>query len=153
MENLERYVAEHPFLAGMEERHIKLITGCASNVVFKEGERVFREGEPADRFFFIRHGRLALEIYHPHKGGISVQTVTDGQVLGWAWLVPPHRRNYDCRAVELTRAIALDGACLRQKAESDHELGYQIMKRFAQVAAEELQSTRMQLLDLYGIRG
>ena len=150
MESLEGYLKEHPFLDGMEEKHIKLIVGCASNVRFGEGEYVFREGEDASQFYFIRHGKLALEMYRPRKGAVVVQTLQPGDVLGWSWLVPPYRRHYDCRASELTRAIAVDGTCLRGKCDEDHDLGYQFMKRFAHVFELELQGTRLQLLDIYG---
>jgi CRP/FNR family cyclic AMP-dependent transcriptional regulator len=45
---------------------------------------------------------------------------------------------------------ALDGACLRGKAEADPELGYQLLKRVTAVMYQRLQSTRVRLLDLYG---
>ena len=54
------------------------------------------------------------------------------------------------RAVTETSAVALDGACLRERCEEDNALGYRLMKRFAQVAQQQLQQTRLQLLDLYG---
>jgi CRP/FNR family transcriptional regulator, cyclic AMP receptor protein len=47
-------------------------------------------------------------------------------------------------------AIAFDGACLRGKCEEDHGLGYEMMRRFAQIVIERLQSTRIKLLDVYG---
>lgn len=150
MQTLEPYLAEHPFLLGMQKRHIELLVGCASNVRFDEGQYIFREGEEANEFFFVRHGKLAMEIFRPHKGGIVVQTLGPGDVLGWSWLFPPHFRHLDCRAVELTRAIALDGTCMRNKCEEDHELGYEIMKRFAHLMEDELSSMRLQLLDIYG---
>ena len=53
-------------------------------------------------------------------------------------------------ATELTRAIALDGKCLRDKCEQDHSLGYELVKRFAQIIERRLQATRLQLLDIYG---
>jgi CRP/FNR family cyclic AMP-dependent transcriptional regulator len=45
-----------------------------------------------------------------------------------------------------------DGKCLRKKCEDDHDLGYEIFKRFLAVITERLESTRLQLLDLYGNR-
>jgi hypothetical protein len=48
------------------------------------------------------------------------------------------------------RAIALDGRCLRGRSEEDHDLGYELMKRCAQVMEQRLQATRLQLLDVYG---
>jgi CRP/FNR family cyclic AMP-dependent transcriptional regulator len=150
MENLERVLAEHPFLAGMVEKHIKLLAGCASNVVFKAGEFIFREGEDANAFYFIRHGRVLVETYIPHKGPVVIRSREAGEIFGWSWLVPPYKWHFDARAVELTRALALDGKCLRDKCEGDHDLGYEIMKRFAYVIAERLEATRLQLLDIYG---
>lgn len=150
MENLERVLREHPFLEGMSDDQIKLLVGCAKNVAFKEGEFIFREGEPADSFYFIRHGKVLVESHIPQKGAIIIRTREEGEIFGWSWMVPPFRWHFDARAVELTRAISLDGKCLREKCEEDHDLGYEIMKRFALVIAERLEATRLQLMDIYG---
>jgi CRP-like cAMP-binding protein len=55
----------------------------------------------------------------------------------------------DARAVEPTRAIALDGKCLRTKCEENHDLGYELLKRFVHIVEKRLEATRMQLLDVY----
>lgn len=153
MQTLEPYLAEHPFLKGVEKRHVELLVGCGSNVRFDAGQYIFREGDEANEFYFIRHGKLALEIFRPHKGGIVVQTLQAGDVVGWSWLFPPHFRHFDCRAIELTRAIALDGTCLRNKCELDYQLGYEMMRRFAHLMEEELLALRLQVLDIYGVPG
>lgn len=150
MENLKSVLAEHPFLSGMNEAQLELLVGCASNVVFKAGEFVFREGEAADKFYVIRHGKVLIETHVPQKGTIIIRSREAGEILGWSWLVPPYRWHFDARAVELTRAIAFDGKCLRGKCENDHSLGYEIMKRFTLVIAERLEATRLQLMDIYG---
>jgi len=134
----------------LQEKHIQLITGCASNVVFQKGEFLFREGEQADTFYFVRHGKVAVESYVPQKGPIIIQTRGEGEVLGWSWLVPPYKWHFDARAQELTRAIALDGKCLRTKCEEDHDFGYEMMKRFTLIIAQRLDATRLQLMDVYG---
>ena len=149
MENLEGILAEHPFFAGLEPRHLQLLVGCASNVRFDAGQTIFREGEQANMFFLIRHGRVALDIYAAERGAITIDTLDEGDVLGWSWLVPPYHWQFDARAVELTRAIALDGKCLREKSEKDHDLGYELLMRFVQIIEQRLQATRLQLLNLY----
>lgn len=150
MENLKRILSEHPFLEGLNEPHIALLVGCASNVAFKEGELICHEGQAADDFYFIRHGRVQIETHLPHQGALIVSTREAGEVFGWSWLIPPYRWHFDARAAELTRAIAMDGKCLRQKCEEDHDLGYEIMKRFSFIIAERLEATRLQLMDIYG---
>jgi CRP/FNR family cyclic AMP-dependent transcriptional regulator len=150
MENLEKILSEHPFLKGLSSHHIQLLNGCASNVVFKAGEYLFREGGDADHFYFIRSGKVVVETFVPQKGPIAIQSRDAGEVLGWSWLVPPYKWHFDARAFELTRAIAMDGKCLRTKCEADHDLGYELMKRFTLVIAGRLEATRLQLMDVYG---
>jgi CRP-like cAMP-binding protein len=151
METLEPILAEHPFLKGLEPRFIQLIVGCASNLRFNAGEYLFREGQEASRFYIIRHGKVAVELGAAQRGVINIQTVGEGEILGWSWLIPPYSWHFDARAVELTRAIALDGKCLRAKCEEDHQLGYEFLKRFSHIIAQRLEATRLQLLDLYGV--
>jgi CRP-like cAMP-binding protein len=152
METLEPILAKHPFLRGLEPRHLKVLVGCASNVRFNAGQFLFHEGEEANEFYMIREGKVAVQIQGAERGPITVQTIGEGEVLGWSWLIPPYRWRFDAKAAELTRAIALDGKCLRTKSEEDHDLGYELLKRFAGIIVERLESTRLQLLDVYKAR-
>ena len=150
IENLERSIAQHSFFRGLEERHIRFIVGCAKNVRFDEGQTIFREGDPAEYFYFIREGLVAVELMVPHRGRTIVQTVAAGEIVGWSWMVAPYRWHFDAQALLFTRALAFDANCLLAKCEEDRDLGYEILKRFAQVISERLEVTRLQLLDLYG---
>ncbi len=153
MQTLEAVLAEHAFFRGLPPDDLQLIAGCGSNVRFQGGEDIFHEGDSSDRFYLVRHGRVALEISSPERGRMIIQTLGEGDLLGWSWLVPPYRMSCDARAVELTRATAFDGACIRKKCEADPRLGYELLKRFAQIIGQRLQATRLQLLDVYGTRG
>lgn len=148
VETLERIVHQHPFFQDMEERHLELITGCAKNVHFDKGQVILREGEEANELYLIREGLVAVELVTPTRGVFRVQTVGEGDVLGWSWLVPPYRWRFSARACQSTRALALDAKCLRTKCEEDHDLGYQFVKRFTSVVTERLDATRLQLMDL-----
>jgi CRP-like cAMP-binding protein len=150
MEGLERIVKEHPFFAGMGDEFGALVSGCATNARFDAGQYLFREGEPADKFFLVRHGRVALELAAPGRGALTFQTLAEGDIVGVSWLVPPYRWTDDARAIGLVRAIAIDAACLRRKCEADHDLGYEMMKRFVPVLVQRLEATRLQILDVYG---
>jgi CRP-like cAMP-binding protein len=124
---------------------------CARTVEFGAGEFIFRQGEEADQFYLIRRGRVALEIPTPQSGSIVLQTAGQGDFLGWSWMITPYRWHFDARTVELTRAIALDGKGLREKCDSDHDFGYDIVRRVASIMEQRLRATRLQLLDIYGI--
>lgn len=150
METLAPILATHPFLKGLEQAHLDLLVGCASNMVFKPGQLLFRTGEEANQFYILRDGQVAIEIPIPPRGVINIQTMGEGEVLGWSWLIPPYHWHFNARAVEATRAIALDGKCLRGKCEQDHDLGYELLKRFSHIIEQRLEATRLQLLDIYG---
>jgi CRP/FNR family transcriptional regulator, cyclic AMP receptor protein len=150
MTTMEELLAGHPFFAGLGTSAIQLIAGCASNVHFAAGGFIFGAGEPATRFYVIRHGRVALEVHSPTRGPVVIDTMDEGEVLGWSWLVSPHRYFGDARAVTSVSAIALDGTCLRGKCEADPALGYELLKRVTTVMYQRLESARVRLLDLYG---
>jgi len=150
MKAMEDLLGGHPFFAGLGVDAMELVAGCASNVQFAEGHYIFSQGEEASRFYVIRRGRVALEIRSPERGPLVIETIDQGQVLGWSWLVPPYRYFFDARAVAPVSATALDGACLRGKSEADPELGYELLKRVTAEMYRRLQASRIQLLDLYG---
>ena len=149
MKTLESILAEHPFFNGLDPKYLSIVVGCATNVRFEPEQRLYREGDPADQFFLIREGRIGLEIHVPHRGAITIQTIGAGEILGWSWLVPPYKWRFTSVAYELTRAIAIDGKCLRTKCEEDHQLGYVFYQRFADIIVQRLQATRLQLLDVH----
>jgi CRP/FNR family transcriptional regulator, cyclic AMP receptor protein len=150
MRTIDELVAESPVFEGLTRDQLEFIAGCAQNVGFAEGERLFREGEPADTFFLVRKGRVALSTHAPARGSVVIETLDPGEIVGWSWIFPPYVWHFDARAVDEVRAIAFDGACLRGKCETDSALGYELMRRFAGVMIDRLLHTRLRLLDLYG---
>jgi CRP/FNR family transcriptional regulator, cyclic AMP receptor protein len=153
MKTMRDILADQDFFQGFTDPQLDLIAGCATNARFDDDTYILREGDPADHFWLITHGRAALEVFVPGRGPLVLQTLGAGEVVGWSWLFPPHRWRYDGRAVDLVRAIAIDGRCLREKAEADHDLGYELMRRFAAVVIDLLTATRLQLVDSHAHAG
>ena len=149
-ENLSELLRKHPFIADIDEIHLQTLIGCASNVTYDEGSYLFHEGEAASTLFLIRSGRIALEMRSGERGVMRIQTVGPGEVLGWSWLISPYRWHFDACVVDNVRAFALDGKCLRTKCDNDHDFGYELLRRMAEVLESRLEATRLQLLDIYG---
>jgi CRP-like cAMP-binding protein len=151
--SLEDVLGGVPFFSGLSTEALAAVAGCAGNVHFPAGEQLFRQGDPADSFYVVRHGSVSLETFVPARGQVMIETIEPGEVIGWSWLFPPYRWHFDARALTAVSATGFDGACLRGKCDADPALGYDLMSRFAQVLIERLQWTRLRLLDLYGDRG
>jgi CRP/FNR family cyclic AMP-dependent transcriptional regulator len=149
MEDLSRLLREHPFVHDLDGDKINFLVGCASNVRFGADQYLIREGGEADASFLIRTGRIVLEIDVPGRGVRQIETIEEGEILGWSWLFAPYRWQFDARALSPVRAIKLDGRCLRNKCETDHDLGYELVKRLLYQVHQRLERTRLQLLDIY----
>jgi CRP/FNR family transcriptional regulator, cyclic AMP receptor protein len=150
MKTIDTLIHDVPIFQGMPPEAFELLSGCASNIRFTDGEMLFREGDDANVFYVIRHGRVALDMYVPARGPMTIETLDPGEVIGWSWLFPPYRWHFDAKALGIVRATVFGGACLREKCEQDTAFGYDLMNRFAQVMIERLQWTRLRLLDVYG---
>ena len=146
MNNLTELITTHPFFRNMKPEHLKILTENAAEVEFEAGEILFREREPANQFYLIESGSIALEAHEPPDGTKLVQKLGVGDVLGWSWLFPPFVWHFRARALEQTSAIVLNGAHLLITAEADHDFGYELMKRVAQVVIRRLQATRKELI-------
>ena len=93
-------VASHAFLSGLGERHRLLLASRRQAVHGRAGRIAAREGEPAKPFYLIQAGHVAIGMHTPERGVVPIQTVGPGEIVGWSWLVPPYRWQFDCRAVE-----------------------------------------------------
>ena len=146
MKRLREVIAEHPFFRDMKPEHIDIAARGATEAKFKPGQMLFHEGDPANRFYLIQSGEIALEAHEPADGTVLIQELGPGEVLGWSWLFPPFVWHFQARTVAPTRAIVLSGGHLLAAAEGDHEFGYELMKRVAGVVIQRLQATRKELL-------
>jgi CRP-like cAMP-binding protein len=149
VQTIEDLLGEVPVFASISEEHRQFIAGCGRIAVVRDGDALIREGDAAATFYVIRSGTVALETFVPQRGAVVLQTLHEGDLLGWSWLFPPYRFAFDARAMGDVHALEFDGACLRQKCDSDPVLGYDLLKLFAGVIMERLQNARLQLLDVY----
>ena len=143
-------VSAHPLLAGVPPATVAEVAGCAQNVAFAAGTLLLAEGDPADSCTWCGGAGLPSRCTRPARGPVVIETVGPGSVVGWSWLVPPYTWRFDAKAIEPVGAIALNAACLRDKADADPVVGYALMARVAAVLVDRLQATRLRLLDVYG---
>jgi CRP-like cAMP-binding protein len=145
---VESIIAGHPFLRGLKPAHVRLLADSAMRMHYDAGQLIFREGDPANRFYLLEQGRVSLESHRKDEAPAGIQVVGPGDVLGWSWLFPPYYWHFDARVLEPTNAIFFYGTRLREQCEQDHDFGFEMMKRMTQVVIHRLQATRKQLLSV-----
>ncbi len=140
----------HPFLAGMPESSLARLAAYARPVVWHPGQRLFRAGRPAERFWLVRGGEVLLDVAVPGRGDVGIESIGAGGVLGWSWLYPPYRWQFGAVAVQRSTAVEFTAAAVRRLIDSDDGLGKELTTRFMAVVVDRLQAARSRLLDLYG---
>ncbi len=143
-------LAGMPLVGKLTEEQRAKVADLAREVTFAARERIFDEGQPASGCWLIRSGWIALDTIVPGRGPIVVQSLGAGDVLGWSWLVPPHRWHFGAVAAEQVTAVELNTERLKMLADADPALGYPLTLGLFEAVLQRLQSTRGRLLDLYG---
>ena len=145
---LAEAIAEHPLFKGLAPQYLNLLGEVAMLKNFTVDEVIFREGDPANRFYVILDGEIALESSRRDANPIRLQTIGAQDVLGWSWLFPPYYWHFDARALQPTHAIFFYGTWLRENCERDHEFGYELIKRVSAVVIARLQTARKRVVEL-----
>lgn len=152
MKKIVDILGEHSFFKELSKDHLAFIAGCGKNVVFEENRVIAMPGDPCDEFYLIRHGQAALILEIPPYHPFIYQTLGENEILGLGWLIPPYRWTVTVQATQTLRAIAIDGACIREKCEKDPSLGFKLMKHLAEVLVAREEAARLHLLDVYGVK-
>ena len=145
-QELYALIAQQPFFKGLNTQQLQLLAVSALEMKFETGATIFEEGSPANRFYLILTGRVVLSSEMEDRNVIPIQTLGPGDDLGWSWLFAPYSMHFTARALEPTTTIFFYGTRLREQCELDHELGYQIMKRIAEVTTQSLRATQRRLM-------
>ena len=146
---VETILREHASLREIPDAYVGVLVSCVTSRRFGSGEYLFRLGDPARRFFLIRSGTVSIEYPVPGRAPDPIQTLSEGDLVGWSWLLEPHTRHFDARALDEVRTLCFDGDRLLGHASRDHEFGYHVLRQFAGVVTRRLRATQLQLLDLH----
>lgn len=153
MGKVNKIISEHYCFKGLDKKYLNMIIEKATDVSFDTGELIFGENQKAEKLYIIKEGIVALETkLAPDRDPITIQMLGEGDILGWGWLFPPYKAHFDSKAVAPTTAVALDGKFILEQCEKDHDLGYELLKRFTYVMQQRLQAVRLQNPNMYVVK-
>lgn len=141
---------EIPWFKELKAEHVQKLASIAAVRSVKAGEVLFREGDIEDFVYIVLNGRIALDMYVPHRGRVRFYTADRWEIFGWSSVTPTVRqRTAGASAVIDSRVAQFRATRMRQVCDEDYELGYLVMRRLANVVAGRLLVTRLQLLDIF----
>lgn len=145
-----RRLAEHDFLLGLDGLSIQRLAAITTAESVPAGRHLLKTNEEADVLRLLVSGDVALELHDAHRGNLRIETLHDGDVLGWSAVVPPHRWKFDARSISECEMYAIDGPGLRELLHTEGFPGISLYARLLAVVVERLQHTRLRLIDLFG---
>lgn len=148
--NLDRWRNSGSVFEDMTDEHFAFLASVATEKEAALGETLFRVNTPADRFYLVLSGTIALRISGPGKPPITIQTVGEGALLGLSWHIPPYRWQWTAETTTEARLAVFDANAVLSACERDNGLDNAMLRIIARESGQRLQNVRMQLLDLYG---
>ena len=150
---IEKYLSSQEIFSGLNPEFIGFLARCASERQIEQGHVLFHHGERARKFYLVCDGRIAVEIPAITGPTLEVQSLGEGEVLGWSWLIPPYRWNFQARAEEETELLEFDGEAVLARSEQEPEFGYEVLKRFAALMSARLDAARQKMMDQWNPPG
>lgn len=146
-QSIADYLSRHPFFAGMDDPYLAFLAGSAVETQIAEGGILFRQGNPADKFYLLRSGQVSVQVPALVGPVLEIQRIGEDQVLGWSWLIPPYRWSFQARVETDSTFLEFDGRAVLARCEQDPKFGYELLKRFAALMSERLEAARQKMMD------
>ena len=140
-ELLRRY----PFFANIDENSVKAVAMIADETCVPAGKQMFREGDSADAMHIITRGEIQIQYVLGDESRRTVDTLVDGDILGWSALVHPFKYTAVGTTSKETNLITIQAKKLRELCDKDPLLGYRLMTEIAKLLASRLEGARIQL--------
>ncbi|MDH3389111.1 MAG: cyclic nucleotide-binding domain-containing protein [Gammaproteobacteria bacterium] len=150
---IERYLSSHKFFSGLDDASMKFLLNSVTELQVKEGEVLFQQGKPADKFYLLREGQVCIQVPAIMGPTLDIQTLGKDEILGWSWLIAPYRWHFQARAQEDSNLLEFDGKSILVHCEEDPGFGYELLKRFAALMSERLDAARQNMMDQWNPPG
>ncbi len=158
------------FFSDVDPNTLEAIAIKGEVLEFKARDVIFQVDEPATHLYGLLEGEINLVLVFTDKvlktdieyeetiqatmvdeeKEIIVDTVTAGQVFGWASIVGPSKRTVNAACSQNSRVIALPADELKAMFDKDHTVGYIIMKRLSAIIARRLRNRTDKLIEAWG---
>ena len=144
---IKEYLSNHAFFSGLDDSYVQFLADSVTKLKVKKGDVLFQQGKQADKFFLLRNGQISIQVPAIMGPSLEIQLLSQDQLLGWSWLIPPYRWNFLAKVTEDSEILEFDGSAILARCEEDPKFGYELLKRFAALMSERLDAARQKLMD------
>jgi CRP-like cAMP-binding protein len=146
---MKTLLGQQSFWADVPEPVLEALAAVSVVRDFPAGSTIFREGAENHFLYVLHRGRVGLDMHVVGCGRVRILSLGPGEMLAWSALLGDGRMTATATALEDTQVISTAGAHLLELCHTSDAFGSQLMARVAEVLAQRLLATRLQLLDLF----
>lgn len=147
------YLKSHTIFSDLKVKHIEILAKHCKKQTFAVGDLLFKQQDPAETFFILLVGSVQVEVPAIQGPALPVQELGPDEVLGWSWLIPPYRWNFEAKADQDCEVLVFDGKALLAYCEEHNDFGYELIKRFSGLMSQRLQAARIRMMDNWAPAG
>lgn len=141
---------------GLETGHLQKLSVLCRGNSYQRGRIIFNEGDEATELYILTDGQVVLEMQVcpvPNRPAIptAVEVVSKDECFGWSAVVEPYVSTLSARCMTNCTVLAIKGDMLRGVMLGDPVLGWEVMKKLAQLIASRLTHTRLRLINGLGL--
>lgn len=142
-------LAEIPILQGLTPRAVERLKEHARAISLKEGEAIFRIGDPGDELFFVRRGRVHVMLPLPGGKRHHLATIGRGEFFGEMAFLDRATRSADAIAAKPTDLFVMSRDEFDGLSADDQLLTTLVFERLARGIAQRLRvaNTELQMLE------
>jgi len=148
-----KYLSTHDFFSGLSNDFVTALVDSVNTIEIKKGDVLFRQGQLADKFYIVLNGCVSVQIPALMGPTLEIQVLCKDHVLGWSWLISPYQWLFQAKAEEDSELLEFDGAAILARCENDPKFGYELLKKFATLMSERLDSSRQKMMDEWNPSG
>ncbi len=152
-QSIDDYLSSHAFFSGLDKRSKEFLSNSAEVLQIKQDEILFQSGGSSDKFYLLLNGEISVRVPALMGPALEIHKLQPDQVLGWSWLIPPYRWNFQALALEDSELLEFDGSIILAHCEEDSAFGYELLKIFAALMSERLDRARQKLMDQWNPPG
>jgi CRP-like cAMP-binding protein len=98
-------------------------------LLFDENEIIFNQGDPSDRLYMVKQGKVLLEQRITDKITVSISAIKPGFTFGWSAMLDEETYTSGAIAAEPCELFSLREEKIKSLFDKDHSLGFIMSQR------------------------
>ncbi len=139
---------------GLKDSELEQVRACCEEIDLAEEAVVFEENDPARHLYTLVEGQVSLRYRLPARPSgeeSRVATIAPGKTFGWSGLHPSKKYTLTAYCTERNcKAIRIDAAKLQELLESDHTIGYQVMRNISRLIGDRFIALQQEVARVSG---